>query len=219
VTGGLEPAGIDRGETLLVDDHPLFRLGFAAAWRRERPQDRLAEAVSLGEAKGLMRSSLRLVVLDLMLPDGLGFDLLPIARLHSVPVVFLSTVDAPAVVSTARRLGAVGYLSKELDPRIILLELERLFGDRRARVFPEHRAVPSLTVRERDVLRGLLAGQGNREIADALGVGAETVKTHVASLLTRLGAIDRFDATHIARHLGLDVVLPYLGEDGLPGSP
>lgn len=208
-----------RGDALLVDDHPLFRVGFAAAWSRERPRERLMQVASLQEARSAIRSSMCLVVLDLMLPDGLGFEFLPLAHAHAVPVVFLSTADAPAIVHTARRLGAVGYLSKELDPTVILVELDRLLKDPRARAFPEEQAVPSLTARERDVLRGLLVGKGNREIAEVLGVGPETVKTHVASLLARLGAADRFDATHIARHLGLDLVLPYLGEDEVRGAP
>jgi DNA-binding NarL/FixJ family response regulator len=200
------------GFALLVDDHPLFRVGFGVAWRRSRPREPLKTVADLATARGLVRPGLRLVVLDLLLPDGIGLDLASSLVHHGVPFVMLSTADAPAIVEAARRCGAAAFLSKELDPDLILQEIDRVLRDPTTGAFPAHADLPHLSSRERDVLAGLLAGHANREIAAQLGVGVETVKTHVTSLLVELGVADRFEAVRAARDLGLDIALPYLGE-------
>lgn len=195
---------------LLVDDHPLFRLGFVAAWRLARPREPIVEAGDLGRARRLLTRRTRLLVIDLLLPDGVGLDLATTAVAHGVPFVVLSTADAPAIVEAVRRSGAAAFFSKETDPHQILLEIDRILRDPSARSFPAHEPLPALTPRELDVLGGLLAGLANREIADRLGLGSETVKSHAAMLFVRLGASDRFEAVRIARDLGFDLALPYL---------
>lgn len=199
--------------TLIVDDHPLFRLGFVAAWRLARPHEPIVEASDLDSARRLLTPRTRLVVVDLLLPDGLGLELAACAARLRAPFVVLSTADAPAIVEAVRRSGAAGFFSKETDPQRILLEIDRILVDPRQRSFPPRAALPALTRRELDVLGGLLAGLGNREIAESLGLGTETVKSHTAMLFARLGASDRFEAVRIARNLGYDLVLPYL-QDG-----
>jgi DNA-binding NarL/FixJ family response regulator len=199
--------------TLIVDDHPLFRLGFVAAWRLARPHEPIIEASDLDSARRLLTPRTRLVVVDLLLPDGLGIELAAKAVRLRAPFVVLSTADAPAIVEAVRRSGAAGFFSKETDPQRILLEIDRILGDPRQRSFPARTALPALTPRELDVLGGLLAGLGNREIAESLGLGTETVKSHTAMLFVRLGASDRFEAVRIARNLGYDLALPYL-QDG-----
>lgn len=199
--------------TLIVDDHPLFRLGFVAAWRLARPHEPIVEASDLDGARRLLTPRTRLVVVDLLLPDGLGLELAAHATRLRAPFVVLSTADAPAIVEAVRRSGASGFFSKETDPQRILLEIDRILGDPRQRSFPARTALPALTPRELDVLGGLLAGLGNREIAESLGLGTETVKSHTAMLFMRLGASDRFEAVRIARNLGYDLALPYL-QDG-----
>jgi len=208
---------LHSGAALVVDDHPLFRLGFVAAWRLARPREPLVEASDLESARQLLTSRTRLVVVDLLLPDGFGLELAATATRLRVPFVVLSTADAPAIVEAVRRSGAAGFFSKETDPQRILLEIDRILGDPSERSFPARTALPALTPREQDVLGGLLAGLGNREIAERLGLGTETVKSHTAMLFTRLGASDRFEAVRIARDLGYDLALPYL-QNGRAGE-
>jgi len=196
--------------TLVVDDHPLFRLGFVAAWRLARPREPIVEASALESARRLLTPRTRLMVVDLLLPDGLGLELALTAVRLGVPFVVLSTLDAPAIVEAVRRSGAAGFFSKETDPQRILLEIDRILTDPSERSFPARSQLPALTPREHDVLGGLLAGLGNREIAELLGLGTETVKSHTAMLFARLGASDRFEAVRIARDLGYDLALPYL---------
>jgi len=190
-----------------------------AAWRRARPSEPLEEAIDLASARRMVNDRTRLIVLDLLLPDGFGLELSPIATKHGVPLVVLSSVDAPAVVEAARDAGASGFFSKELEPDEVLYEIDRLLSDRNARTFPDHTALPALSARERDVLAGLFAGRGNRDIAVELGLGLETVKSHAASLFARLGATDRLEAVRVARELGYDLALPYLGESGRAHRP
>ncbi|MFO8148911.1 MAG: response regulator transcription factor [Trueperaceae bacterium] len=202
---------------LVVDDHPLFRLGFVAAWRLARPREPIVEASDLEGARRLLTPRTRLMVVDLLLPDGFGLDLAATAVRLGVPFVVLSTADASAIVEAVRRSGAAGFFSKETDPHRILLEIDRILCDPNERCFPARSPLPALTPRERDVLGGLLAGLGNREIAELLGLGTETVKSHTAMLFVRLGASDRFEAVRIARDLGYDLALPYLQEGHVGG--
>jgi len=195
---------------LVVDDHPLFRLGFVAAWRLARPREPVVEASDLVGARRLLTARTRLMVVDLLLPDGFGLDLAATAVRLGVPFVVLSTADAPAIVEAVRRSGAAGFFSKETDPHRILLEIDRILLDPTERSFPASPPLPALTPREQDVLGGLLAGLANREIAELLGLGSETVKSHTAMLFVRLGASDRFEAVRIARDLGYDLAMPYL---------
>jgi len=213
VARGADP----MGPALLVDDHPLFRLGFVAAWRLARPREPIVEASDLASARRLLNAHTRLLIVDLLLPDGFGLDLAAAAVAGAVPYVVLSTADAPAIVEAARRGGARAFFSKEMDPHGILRQIDRILGDPTERCFPESPPLPALTPREQDVLGGLLAGLGNREIAEALGLGTETVKSHAAMLFVRLGASDRFEAVRIARDLGYDLALTYL-QGGRPGA-
>jgi CheY-like chemotaxis protein len=128
--------------TLIVDDHPLFRLGFVAAWRLARPHEPIVEASDLDGARRLLTSRTRLVVVDLLLPDGLGLELAASAVRLGVPFVVLSTADAPAIVEAVRRSGAAGFFSKETDPQRILLEIDRILSDPRQRSFPARTALP-----------------------------------------------------------------------------
>lgn len=203
-------SGRARLPALVVDDHPLFRLGFVAAWRLARPREPIVEASDLVGARRLLTPRVRLMVVDLLLPDGFGLDLAATAVRLGVPFVVLSTADAPAIVEAVRRSGAAGFFSKETDPHRILLEIDRILSESTERSFPASPPLPALTPREQDVLGGLLAGLGNREIAEHLGLGTETVKSHAAMLFARLGAADRFEAVRIARDLGYDLALPYL---------
>lgn len=211
---------VPRRLVLVVDDHPLFRAGFVATWRSQRPDDRIFEAGTYAEATALCsRRHVDLVVADLGLPDRHGLDLCRWVH-ETAPdalVVVLSTYDAPAVVAAARSVGARGFFSKELPVVTLIRDIERLLTDSAGTAFPSVPALPPLTARERDVLWLLMQGASNPTVAVELGVSAETVKTHVGAIFDHLGASSRFHAVEIARALGFDVALPYLGDGGASG--
>lgn len=200
-------------DALLVDDHPLFRAGFVVAWRRGVGRGRIYEAGSLAEARTRLRQLARLdaTIVDVGLPDGWGLSLVPELVERRCVTVVLTMFDKPAVAVAARHLGARGVFSKDMDPEHILRGIDRLLLGQGSSHFPDV-ALPDLTQRELEVLGGIMDGLGNREIAEHLGVGAETVKTHVSNVIDRLGATGRAGAARVARELGFDIALPFLGE-------
>ena len=206
---------ISTGLTVLVvDDHPLFRQGFAAAWRRERAGDHVLEARNLSDAMAVLaQHHVDLAVVDLILPDGNGLELCRYAADHGgVRAVMLSTYDAAAVVHAARRCGAAGFFPKDTDVHVLLTDVIRILQDEVAARFPDVPTLPPLTRRELRVLGELLDGASNPEIADRLSVSVETVKTHVTSVMDKLGVNDRYAAASAARAWGFDIALPYLGD-------
>jgi len=212
MSGARESRGGEGRRVLVVDDHPLFRAGIVAAWRRWRDQDRVSEADSLRTGvRNAEAAKPDVALIDLKLPDGCGLELCRRLVAASCPlVVLLTTYDGVAIVEASRRVGARGFFSKELPAADLFLEIDRLLHHATATSFPNVSSLPLLTSRETEVLHWLLQGQSNPEIAGNLNVGIETVKTHVSSVLSRLGARDRFEATEIARGFGFDIAIPHL---------
>jgi DNA-binding NarL/FixJ family response regulator len=116
-------------------------------------------------------------------------------------------------VTLAMRAGAAGFLYKDVDPDALVRAI-RSVHDGHTLLAPEAaaalsarspgqegRGIESLTAREREVLRLLADGRSNREIARTLGVSEKTIKTHVSSVLAKLGVADRTQAAVLAvRH-------------------
>ena len=200
---------------LLVEDHPLFRVGFMAAWQQGLGRPSLFEASDVASARALLRErTFRLAIIDVLLPDGCGLQLVAPLASAGTAVVILTTYVRRGVVAAARQLGAVGVLSKEADPSAILVNIDRVLQYPDATVFPDGPPLAAFTRREREVLHKLMQGRSNRAIAAELGIGSETVKTYVGALMDRMGVRNRVEVAKCAVDLGLDVALPYLGDDG-----
>ena len=152
-------------------------------------------------------------IVDVGLPDGWGLSLVHELVARNCVTVVLTMFDKPAVTVAARHLGARAVFSKDMDPEDILRGIDRLLLTPGSSQFPDV-ALPNLTQRELEVLGGIMDGLGNREIAEHLGVGTETVKTHVSNAIDRIGATGRAGAARLARELGFDIALPFLGEGG-----
>lgn len=199
---------------LVVDDHPLFRQGLVGAWRRERRADRVLEARGIEDASVMLtRHHVDLAVVDVILPDGIGLELCRVAATcGGVRVVILSTYDAAAVVHAARACGAVAFFPKDTEVNVLLSDVLRIVRGELRELFPTAPALPPLTPRELRVLGSLLDGATNPEIAEHLGVSVETAKTHVGSVMAKLGVSDRFAAAAVARSWGYGIALPYLGD-------
>jgi DNA-binding NarL/FixJ family response regulator len=205
-----------RLNILVVDDHPLFRSGFVAAWRRQRSNDLVLEAGSFADAvQHLGQRAIDILVADLGLPDRSGLELCRWVReaAPATTTVVLTTHDAPAIIAASRGSGARGFFGKDLAIQDLIREIDRLMASSTAVSFPSTAAVPFLTTRERQVLGYLMKGETNPAIATALGVSGETVKSHVGAIFHRLGATNRFHAVELARAMGFDIALPHLGDD------
>ncbi len=163
----------------------------------------------------LLRPPPDLVLVDLHLPGIPGVDCLELLRLQlpAVKLVVLTGEHKPEYVLAATRAGADGYLTKPCDRP----QLARAIADAMAGRSPVSFAVaghllaavaagpggvfhpqPQLTDRENEVLRWLVEGLVNKEIADRLGVTISTVNAHLHSIYTKLGVQNRVEAVRAA---------------------
>ena len=155
----------------------------------------------------------QVVLQDLLLPggiDGIETTKRALQMLPSVRVVALTASVDEARMMGVLRAGAIGYVRKHADPEVLLAAVRSVA---RGRPFIDPGAsehfvrggdgVEELTPRERDVLRQMALGRANREIAAALEIGDETVKTHVAHLFAKLGVENRAGAIVQALKRGL----------------
>jgi NarL family two-component system response regulator LiaR len=151
-----------------------------------------------------------IVIQDLLLPGGMdGVE--TTRRLHerapAVRVIALTASMDEARMAGVLRAGAAGYVRKDADPEILLAAVRAVARGKtfidpsvQGRFFP---GGDDLTRRELDVLRLLAAGRSNKEIANTLEIGDETVKTHVANVLGKLHSENRAQAVAQALKRGL----------------
>jgi FixJ family two-component response regulator len=151
------------------------------------------------------------VVLDLRLPGLSGLELQEslIRSGHDVPIIFISGhADVPSSVR-AIKAGAVDFLQKPLNDQVLLDTIHRaLLGDRdarrdRAEIADLRLRFDTLTPRERDVLRLVIQGRRNRQIASDLGISAKTVKAHRGRVMKKTQAGSVAELVRQARRLGL----------------
>lgn len=198
-------------KVVLADDHAVVREGLRGFLQLQDDIDVVGEAAD-GATAELMVQELEpdVVIMDLVMPEGGGVAAIDaIARSRSrTKVLVLSSYIDDAQVFAAIQAGAAGYLLKDVEPDALANAIRDvhagqavLHPDAAARLM--HRtATPAagadLTPRERDVLRLLAEGFANKEIAKRLFVSEKTVKTHVSSILQKLGVQDRTQAALVA---------------------
>ena len=197
---------------LTADDHPLLREGIATLVNAETDMKLVAEASSGREAVKMFRLHRPDVTLmDLQMPDMNGTE--AIAEIRSefpdARVIVLTTYTGDAQVLKALKAGARAYLLKS-DVHLELLETIRSVHAGHKRIPPqiaaelaEHAGDDPLSPREIDVLRLIAAGNSNKLIADQLSISEATAKSHVANILSKLGANDRAHALAIAMKRGI----------------
>jgi len=196
---------------LLVDDEPLVRTGIRAILEGESAIRVVAEASDGDEVEAAVDENRPDVVLmDVRMPRVNGLDATErLADRGGAPrVLVLTTFDSDDYVYEALRRGAAGFVLKRAEPEELVRAIVTVAsGDvllypsairRLAAMRPVRRrdrlADARLSQREEDVLRLMARGSTNREISNELYVSVETVKSHVASILTKLGVRDRTQA-------------------------
>ena len=152
------------------------------------------------------------LIQDLLMPggiDGIETTRRVVARHQSVRVVALTASIDEARMMGVLRAGASGYVRKDTDPEVLLAAVRAVAAGKTyidpaiARQLTRTPDPDALTAREAEVLRHVASGESNRAIAAALGVSEETVKTHVANLLSKLQVENRAQATVQALKRGL----------------
>jgi DNA-binding NarL/FixJ family response regulator len=207
-----ESSGAGQITVLVADDHMLLREGIAAVIQGENDMTVVAEASNGREALERYREYRPDVTLmDLLMPqmDGLAAIEAIRGEFPEARIVILTTYRGDAQALRALKAGAAGYLLKSLI-RTELLESIRAVHAGRRRIPPEiaaelaeHAADEALSDRELRVLTCVAAGNSNREVAEQLSVGEETVKAHMKNILSKLRAKDRTHAVTIALRRGI----------------
>ena len=207
---------------LVVDDHAVFAEAVQAWLAREADLRPVWTAAGAVDACTLIdRYRPRVVVLDLVLGDGSGLDVLDHARDHApdTRTLMLSAADSTDDVIAALRHGARGWLPKTVNGDHLVEVIRRvvrgeawLAPDLLGRVLTDLVAEPaapppdplaSLTMREHEVLQCLVDGLGRAEIAARLHVSANTVRTHTQNLLAKLGVHSTLESVALALRYGL----------------
>ncbi|MEU2391553.1 response regulator transcription factor [Streptomyces sp. NPDC007369] len=210
---------------VLADDERMVRTALRVIVDAEPDMEVVGEAASGAEAVSVVRELVPDVVLmDVRMPgtDGIRATEQIIATLPEPPrIMVVTTFENDAYVYDALRAGAAGFLLKRADPDE-LLGAVRLVARGDSLLFPaavralaaSHAAaapgtpapwVARLTDREADVLRLMATGLSNHEMSERLGVGPQTVKTHVAAVLSKTGSRDRTQAVIAAYESGFIV--------------
>jgi DNA-binding NarL/FixJ family response regulator len=211
---------------LLVDDHDSFRQPLAFMLEREPDLAVVAQADSLTEAREVLGNAelaIDVVVVDLELPDGSGVDFigeLYEARPRALALV-LSAYSDRALLARAIEAGAAGLVHKSsrLDEIVAavrrlhageqllsqreVIEAVRLVSRQRREDREAELTIGKLTPREQEVLQALAEGLSDKEIAERLYVGIGTVRTHITSILTKLGVQSRLQALVFAVRHGI----------------
>lgn len=195
---------------LLADDHPPLRAGLAAILNSQSDLKVVAEAGSGPEAEAA-GEKIDVYILDLRMPEGDGIATIKklVARDPATRILVLTTFDNEEDIFQALEAGARGYLLKDTTKEELIEAVRQVH--RGERYLPQAVAArladrlirPSLTPRELDVLRLVSRGRSNKEMASAMFISEETVKTHMKSLFQKLGVHDRAEAVSVSLQRGL----------------
>lgn len=215
---GFAPPPMKKGRirVLIADDHAVVRQGLRMFLATDPEIEMIGEAANGLEAVALARS-LRpdVILMDLLMPelDGIAATAMIRRERPGTEVIILTGMADAAVVSGAVRAGAIGFLLKDLGAEQLCQAIRgaaagqiQLAPEATSRLMREMRSLSGpeiLTERELEILRLIAQGLSNKEIASSLRIGEKTVKSHVSSLLAKLGLQSRTKAALYAIRLGL----------------
>lgn len=207
---------------LVIDDHVLFREGLASLF------DTIPDFHVVGQAgtvkEGVEKAFHRnpdIILMDFSLPDGTGLDATRIIldEMPDCKIIFLTVYETNENLLEAIRLGAMGYLLKNVSGASLLTSLRALSKgelamsrkmmsraleiSRESTLTQNTDLIEKLSPREIDVLCELLEGNSNAKIADQLFLSENTVKHHVHSILEKLEVENRRQAAQMAKKVGL----------------
>ena len=202
----------DKLKIMLVDDHYLVRMGLASIIALESDMTVCAEAATGEQALAMFRIHRpQVTLMDQRLPGLSGSETTKAIRgeFPDARIVVLSTYVCDEEIYKALQYGAMAYLAKSVQREELIGAIRKAAAGRR-HITPEVAALLAdgmsrshLSSRELEVLRLLVGGKRNREIASALDITEGTVKLHVSSILGKLAVADRTEAVTVALQRGI----------------
>jgi DNA-binding NarL/FixJ family response regulator len=219
-----DPSILKVKKILLIDDQILFREGLISLFRSTPDFEMVGSAGTVHE--GIEQAEINrpdIILMDFSLPDGTGLDATRaiLARLPECKIVFLTVYEEDETLFAALRMGAKGYMLKNVNSVDLLSSLRSLSRGEMAvsrkmisSVLDEFSRTPlshvvqdklltKLSTREIDVLREIESGATNIEIAQRLFLSENTVKHHIRNIFEKLGVDNRREAASIARQNAL----------------
>jgi two-component system response regulator DevR len=212
------PAGYPRIRIVLVDDSEVVRMGLRSLLAGEATFQVIGEAAGVTSGiEAVVRLKPDVVLLDIRLPDGSGFDACRqiLNRAPEVRVLFLTSVADDSLVEGAIRAGGHGYLLKEIDTRALVQAIREVAAGRSvldpavtARVMEAMRSRPgadsvlaALSPQESRVLALISEGLTNKEVGVRLNLSEKTVKNYLSTVFEKLHVSRRAEAAAIyAQH-------------------
>ncbi len=206
---------------LLADDHPMVRDGMKSLLRKLDDHVSIYEAQDYNDAFRIAgtHADLDLVLLDLYMPGMPGLDGIRMFRERhpGMVMVVMSAADEPEDIQRIMALGALGYILKSSTSQLILSALQLVLAggvymptqnlvERKsgatARIDPNQK-LAALTQRQLSVLKELVSGKSNHQIAEKLQVTEGTVKIHLTSIFRILKVNNRTEALLAAQRMGI----------------
>ena len=197
---------------LVVEDHHVVRQGLVALIKTVEDMRVVDEACDGKQAVELFRQHQPdVTIMDLRLPNMTGVEAITEIRrgFPNARIIVLTTYDGDEDIYRALQAGARGYLLKDMSGDE-LMDAIRTVHAGRSRIPPavaqrlaERLGGPDLTTRELEVLKLIVSGKSNKEIGRDLFISEATVKTHINSLLSKLGVSDRTQAATTALQRGI----------------
>jgi len=197
---------------LVVEDHHVVRQGLVALLKAAEGLEVVGEAADGVEAISQIRKHQPAITLiDLRLPRLSGVEVIQRIRMETPQARFivLTTYDGDEDIYRALKAGARAYLLKGMTGDELIATIHAVYEGKShipqaiADRLAERMGLEDLTPRESDVLEQIVLGKSNKEIAAELEVSEATVKTHINSLLGKLGVTDRTQAVTAAIRRGI----------------
>ena len=199
-------------QIVVADDHPIVREGVVANLKRQRDLKVIGEASDGAEVLALIKQHRPdIALLDLRMPQMSGLEvLMALNELKlETKVIVMTTFENEEDIQRSMKAGARAYLLKDCPQQVLVDAIRGVYrGEvylppQIAQKLVDHMQKPQLSPRELEVLRAVAAGKSNKEIGAQLFISEGTVKTHVESLLDKLGAATRTSAVKAAVRRGL----------------
>lgn len=203
---------MDKIKILIADDHAIVRMGLSTLLGAQDGFEVVGEASNGSEAVArALKFKPDVVVMDLVMPkkDGVAATAELHEKLPTAKCLILTSFGTSEELQSALHAGAAGILLKSTANSKLVATIRKIaagktvIADDVEQLLAEEETIPELSPRQREILESITRGLSNAQIALQLDISAESVKTHIAKLFSKLGASSRAEAVAIAlrKHL------------------